>query len=192
MTYNILSVINTAFLSAAEEIPPGTILGFDRALLVRLGVQWLNVAILTAVMIYILYNPVKKFMAERTARIKGDIDSARQNNEDSRELRAKYEGLLTNIGKEREEILDKARREANNEHDRIVFAAQEEAKHIKSRAEDEIRIERENAADEIRTQIVEISTLMASRFIEMSIDHNTQDKYINEALADWSGRKWQA
>jgi F-type H+-transporting ATPase subunit b len=60
------------------------------------------------------------------------------------------------------------------------------------RAEEEIRIERENAADEIRRQIVEISTLMASRFVQVSIDHDTQDKYIDEALADWSERTWQA
>ena len=192
MTYNILSVINTAFLSAAEEIPAGTILSFDRALLVRLCIQWLNVAILTAVMIYILYKPVKKFMADRTERIRGDIESARRNNEETQRIKAEYESKLADIGKEREEILDKARREANNEHDRIVFAAQEEAKHMKTRAEDEIRVERENAADEIRVQIVEISALMASRFIEKAIDHETQVKYINEALADWSGRKWQA
>ena len=190
MHYKIFSVMT--FLSLADETPPGTILAFDTSLLVRLCIQWLNVGLLTAVLVFVLYKPVKKFMAARTERIKNDIDSARQNNEDSLKLKAEYEKKLEEISKEREEILDKAHRDAVREHDKMIFEAQEAAKHLLTRAEEDIKIERENASGEVRRQIIEISMLMASRFVQVSIDHDTQDKYIDEALADWSERTWQA
>ena len=82
MPYRILSAVLNAAESAGE-LPPGRILGFDKTLLISLGIQWINIALLTAVLIFILYKPVKKFMADRSERIRGDIASARQNSEDA-------------------------------------------------------------------------------------------------------------
>jgi len=148
--------------------------------------QWFNVALLAVIMTVVLYKPVKKFLAERAERIKNDIDSARANNAKAAEIKADYQKMIDNIEKEKEEILTKARRDANKEHERIVLEAQKEAKHLIVKANDEIKVERENAAREIKTQIIEISTLIASRFMEISVDRQTQDKFIEEALADWS------
>ena len=185
--------MTATFLSLADDgVPPGSILSFDKGMLIRLGIQWINIAILTFFLIRILYKPVKKFMEDRAERIRGDIDSARKNNEETQKIKAEYEHKLAEIGKERDEILNKAHRAAVAEHDRVLSAAQEEAKHLISVAHDEIKMERENAADDIRKQIIEISTLMAARFIEISIDHKVQDKYIDEALSDWSEKTWQA
>jgi F-type H+-transporting ATPase subunit b len=72
-----------------------------------------------------------------------------------------------------------------------VFAAREEAKHLISKARAEIEADRENASEEVKRQIIELSTFMAGRFVELSIDKESQDKYIEEALADWSDQTWQ-
>jgi len=134
----------------------------------------------------ILYKPVKKFMTDRAERIRDDIDSARLNKEQAMGIKADYQKMIDNIEKEREEILSEAYRAAVKRSDQILFDAQEEAKYLLIKAKDEIKIERENAADEIKMQIIEISNLIASRFVEVSVDQQTQDKYIDEALADWS------
>ena len=177
---------NRFFLSAAESLPDGNVLAFDAEFLIKLGLQWLNVVVLFVFLTFLLYKPVKNFMAARAERISGDIDSARLSSEKAEALKADYQKMLDNIDKEREEILNEASRAAVKKHDQIIFDAQEEAKHIKTKAKNEIKIERENAANEIKNQIIEISSLIASRFVEVSVDQQTRDRYIDEALADWS------
>lgn len=175
-----------AFVVQTEDImPAGSILQFDKALLIKIGIQWFNIILLTVVLVLVLYKPVKKYMSDRAERIKSDIHSARLNNENALELKRKYEKLIDNVEKEREEILSQAHRMAMERSDQILLSARQEAKHMLKKAEDEIEVERENAAEDIKRQIIELSTLMASRFVEVSIDRQTQDRYIEEALADW-------
>jgi F-type H+-transporting ATPase subunit b len=177
------------FDGGAEE---GTILHLDLALICQLAIQWFNVLLITFLLMLILYNPVRKFMTDRAERIKNDIESAKKNNLEALEHKAEYERLIADIAKEREEIIFKAHREAVDEADRILFEAQEAARDLIQKAKDEIRLEHENSADEIRRQIIEVSTLMAARFIEFSMDSATHNRFIDEALEDWSEHKWQA
>ncbi|MCL1805880.1 MAG: F0F1 ATP synthase subunit B [Clostridiales bacterium] len=169
-------------------MPAGSILEFNTAFLIKSGIQWLNIIALTAVLVFLLYKPVKNFMAGRAERIAKDIESARKSNEKAREDRIHYERLIAGIEEEREEILNEAHRIAVERSDQILIAAREEARHLMAKAEDEIKTERENAADEIKRQIIELSALMASRFVEISIDRNVQEAYLDEVLENW--REW--
>jgi F-type H+-transporting ATPase subunit b len=176
-----------AVLSAAgAELPPGGILAFDRATLIRGGINAFNIALLAFFLIRFLYNPVKKFMAGRTERIRNDIAAAKKTNEEAQELKSNYEKLIANINAEKEEILKEARKASGEEHDKMLFAVKEEVAEMKRRASDEIEVARKNAADGIKRQIIELSAAMAARFVSVSIDKEAQDKYIDEALSDWS------
>ena len=181
-----MSLLGRVVLSAGESLPPGGILNFDTQTLVAGGIQWLNIIVLAVIMYFVLYKPVKKFLGDRAERVSDDIDSARLNKEQALGIKADYQKMMDNIDKERDEILSEAYRTAVKRSDQILFDAQEEAKYLIIKAKDEIKIERENAADEIKMQIIEISNLIASRFVEVSVDQQTQDKYIDQALADWS------
>ena len=169
-------------------MPPGSILEFNKAFLLRSAIQWLNIILLTVLLVFLLYKPVKGFMAARASRIARDIESARKNYEKAKEDKAHYDRLIANIEEEREEILGQAHRIAVERSDQILLAAREEAKHLLVKAEDEIRIERENQTEDIKRQIIELSTLMASRFVELSMDRKTQEKYLDEVLENW--REW--
>ncbi|MDR0469020.1 MAG: F0F1 ATP synthase subunit B [Peptococcaceae bacterium] len=169
-------------------MPSGSIIEFNTAFLIRSGIQWFNILLLTALLIWLLYKPVRKYMDGRAARIAQDIESARNNSEKAREDMAHYEQLIAHIEEEREEILNQAHRAAVERSDQILLTAREEARHLLAKAEDEIRIERENVSDEIKRQIIELSALMASRFVEVSIDRRTQEAYLEEVLENW--REW--
>lgn len=188
-------MLDRIFLSAAETaegLPPGGLLSFDMETILRAGAQAFNVLLIIFILAFVLYAPVKTFMAARTARIANDMDSARRDKEKAAEIKADYQKVMDNIDKEREEILERARRKANEEHGRIVADGHKAAEELKAKAHDEINIERANAADEIKKQIIEISTLIASRFVrDLSVDSATQDRYIDEALADWSESKYE-
>lgn len=170
-----------------EEVPAGAILSFDKNLLVSIGIQWFNILLLTAVLVFILYKPVKKFMAARTERIKNEIEAARGEREEAFELKEKYERLITEIEKERDDILLQAHKKSMEKSDQMLFDARRETEAMYNRALADLEVERTNVLDEMKKQMIEISMLVAGRFIEVSIDRETQDKYIEEAFADWEG-----
>ena len=173
-------------LSTAESvIPPGSILHFDRDLLISIGIHAFNVILLTIILVLILYKPVKKFMADRTARIEGTIGNANRLREEAAELKKQYEQKIEDIEKEREEILKKAHQTAGERVDQMLLEARREADAVYNRAMAEMEMERARSQNEMRTQIIEIATLMAGHFVEVSIDPETQNRYIDEAFADW-------
>ncbi len=55
----------------------------------------------------------------------------------------------------------------------------------------EIAAERINSEADTKRQLIELSTLIAERFIEVSIDTQTQEKFVDEALAGWEEDLWR-
>lgn len=182
-----LPAMQALLLTAQSEMPEGTILSFDKSLLINTAIMWVNVLILTVVLAFLLYKPVKKFMAARSERIKGEIEAARAEREEAMELKEQYELLLADIESEREKVLRKAHKKAVEKSDQMLFDARREAEAMYARNLAELELQRKNINDEMKRQIIEISTLMAGQFVEVSIDRDTQDRMIEEAFDDWEG-----
>ena len=182
--------MHTMLLSVAQtaaELPEGGILNLDKSLIITMIAQIINVALLTVILVFILYKPVKKFLNNRTQRIKQELDNAGALNEEARELKEKYEKLIDNIEEEREELLRQSQKKAVEKSDQLLFDAQKEADKLQKRVMDDLEIERRNMQDEMMRQIIEVSYVMANRFVEVSIDEETQNRFIEQALADWDG-----
>lgn len=175
---------------AAEAVPEGTILEINKRMLLNSAFYFLNILILAGVLIFLLYKPVKKFLKERTERIQSEIDTAQSEREDAQELKELYEQKLAEIDQEREEVLSQAHKKAMERSDHILQEAREEADTIAARGLAELELERDNMEDELKRQMIELSLMTASRFVEVSLDRETQDQYIDEALADWEEGLW--
>ncbi len=167
-------------------------LGFDTQFLIGIGFQLLNTGIIVGILAYFLYEPVKKFMAERQARIEKQINDAEKLEKDALALKEEYEQKLSKINVERTELLEDARKRAGQTEAEIIAKAKEEANKIKERAMLDIEREQEKAKDEMRTQIIELSTTMASRYVQANIDNETQNKLLDEVISDLGEIKWQA
>lgn len=170
---------------AAQAADEGTILSFDKNLIVSLGIMWFNVIVLTAALVFLLYKPVKKFMADRGKRIQNEIETARRQRDEAQDLKEQYERMIASIEDEREEILRQAYKKAMEKSDQMLFNARREADAFYSRALADLEVERQNIQDEMKRQMIDISVLMAGRFVEVSMDRVAQDRYIEEALAEW-------
>ena len=166
-------------------MPEGTILHFDKTLLIEIGIYMVNILLLVGVLAFLLYKPVKKFLDQRRGRIEGDLDAARRQREEAEQLKAQYERMLADIGEERDEILSGAHKRAVERSDELLFEARREAEALHARAVAELELERKNAFNDMKEQMIEISALMAGRFVKVSMDRETQDRYIDEAFADW-------
>ena len=171
--------------AAAGDMPDGAILSLDKALIYKILIQFVNVSILIAILIYILYKPVKKYLANRANKIRDELENSKRIREEALELREKYENMIADIEAEREEILRQTHRKAVEKSDQLLFEARREVEVIHNRAKTELEAERENMSGEIKRQIIEIAHMMAGRFVQLSINRETQDKLIEQALADW-------
>ena len=182
--YRLFEVGAVPFAAGAAD---SGILNLDKNLLFTMGIQILNVTVLTIILVFLLYKPVKKFLSDRTKRIKGEIDEASGIHEDAVGLKGQYETLLAGIEVEREEILRQTHKKAMEKSDQMLFEARREVEAIYNRAMAELEMERKNAKDDMQQQIIEISHMMASRFVKLTIDQETQDRMIKQAFADWNG-----
>lgn len=176
--------------AAAEALPKGSIISFDIELLKNLAMIWVNVIILIAVLAFILYKPVRKFMDDRGQAIKNKLDHAKTTLDEADELKEQYEGKLRDIDKEREEILAQAYKKAMERSEHILKEAREEAENIYAHTMAELEEEKVSVQDELRRELIELSVLVAGKFIEKSLDEETHDKFIEDALQDWEEGLW--
>ena len=166
------------------------ILSLDVNMLKDVAFQLWNTVILCAVLSYLLYKPVKNFLAARRERIAGEINSAESKLAQADKMKALYEGKLKAIDKEKESILSEARNKALQREQEIIAEAKAEAEALKNRAMVDIQREQEKAKDEIKKQIIEVSSIMASKFVAASIDQSQQDKLVDEVISDLGEVKW--
>ena len=169
------------------------ILGFDTAFIMGILFQWVNVAFIIFILSWLLYKPVRDYLYNRRERISKEIETAARNLQISQETKANYDAKLANVGLEREEILDAARKTANDRSSEIIAGANSEAGLILERARREIAQEREKARDEIREQIIQVSAMMAEQLLgsQINADEATKDRLLNQAIAELGDVSWR-
>jgi F-type H+-transporting ATPase subunit b len=172
------------------EAASGSILHLDSALLIELGIQWFNTIVLTLILAKVLYKPVKKFMDSRSERIARQIGEAKDAEQVAQALKTEYESKLRDIETERAEILDTTRKKALEKSGEILNEAKTDAGRIRDRAAHDISMEQDKIRDSMKKEIVNISTLLAGRFVTASLDKKTRDRLIQETLRELEDVQW--
>lgn len=168
----------------------GRIFGLDFQLLGDAVFVAINVFILFMVLSKILFEPARKMLENRKAKIKLDKETAETEKEQAIRMKKEYEEKLANIDKQADQILAEARKKALKREDEIVNTAQQEAHQIIQRANKEIELEKKKVQDEVKQQIVEIATVMAEKIIATSIDTSKQNALIDETLKEMGDNTW--
>lgn len=178
-------------LLMAQAVPEGRVFGLDAQTFNSAVIQLINAVILAAALGFLLYKPLKNFLHKRTERIQSQIDEADADMAEAKRLIAEYEKKLTDIEKERKEILEDARLKAADERKIILEEAGQEADEIRKRASERVLAEQEHIQEETRLYIIEIASLMAEKYITQTIDPKTQDRLFEETLAQMEDVQWQ-
>ena len=139
---------------------------------------------------YLLFNPVRKMLAERQNRIKADIDSAAADKEDAKALKAEYDEKLKNVDKEAEAILSEARQKALHNEAKIIDDAKKEAQRIIQHANEEALLEKKRVMDEVKQEMITVASMMAGKVVAASIDTNIQDSLVEETLKVMGDSTW--
>lgn len=164
--------------------------GIDWQLLADSTLTIIAVFVLFAIMSYFLFNPARKMLTDRQAKIKGELDDAKASMEEANRLREEYEAKLADINKEAESILSEARKKALASENRIVAEAKEEAARIMERARMEAELEKKKVSDEVKTEIISVASLMAGKVVAASIDTTVQNELIDETLKEMGKDTW--
>lgn len=164
--------------------------GIDWQLLADSTLTIIAVFVLFAIMSYFLFNPARKMLSDRQAKIRGELDDARSSMEEANRLREDYEAKLRDIDKEAESILSEARRRALANENQMIAEAKEEAARIMERARVEAELEKQKVSDEVKTEIISVASLMAGKVVAASIDTEVQDQLIDETLKEMGKDTW--
>jgi len=187
-----VNVLSFGFLYfAASEVPPGRVFGIDSQTLIQVIAHITNVAVLAAVLAFLLYRPVRDILNKRTDRIQGQLMQAEEELEKATELRKKFEQKMSEVEREREEILSEARKVAADSSRRLLTDAKVEADAIKERAASHVEMEWKRAENDMRTAIIDVSGVMAEKFVSLSINEDAHDKLFDETISDLEGMKWR-
>ena len=170
--------------------PPGRVFGMDAQTILQALAHLINIAILAFVMAKLLYKPVRKVLGKRTEKIQGQLAQAEEDMAKANELKLLYEQKIEEVQQERDDILNEARKMASETSQRLIAEARKEADAVKERTAANVELEWERAEAEMKTAIIEISSVMAEKFITLAINKDTQDRIYEETMADLGRMTW--
>lgn len=168
----------------------GRVFGLDTQTLIQIGMQLLNAVILAVALTFILYKPVKAFLNERSKGIQDDIDNANETMSRAKDLIAEYEAKIEDINSERIEIIEAARQEANEERKAILTEAEQEVHTMRQKAQALIAEDKLRLHEELRVHVVDLSSLIAQKYVSVHMDDETQENYFNKMIDELEGSKW--
>lgn len=151
-----------------------------------------NVFILFGLLSYLLFNPAKKMLADRQAKIAGEVEAAAKDKEDAKALKESYEAKLKDINLEAEEILSTARRKALKKESDIIAEANEEASRIIARANAQIELDRKKALDNMKKEMISIASVMAGKVVSETMNTEIQESLLEETLNEIGEGTWQS
>jgi F-type H+-transporting ATPase subunit b len=171
-------------------IPDGRVFGLDSQTFISVVVHLVNLVILAFVMSKLLYKPVREFLYNRSHRIDDQLRHARDEKAAAEKLRIEYEGKLGEISAERGRVLEEARREAEEQRDRVIADAQAEAGAMRAATEEEIAKMKADARDEMRKTIIDTSAAMAEKIVARALDESAFDELFSQTVSDLEDSTW--
>jgi F-type H+-transporting ATPase subunit b len=130
------------------------------------------------------WKPMLAGLQGREARIRGALDEAQTARDEAQKIRADYQAEMSKAQEKIREMMDEARREGQQNKDRMVAEARAEIQSEKDRARGEIQTEREQAVQELWNQTAQLATLVSAKVIGRSLNADDHRNLVNEAVAE--------
>lgn len=176
--------------NAADYSDKARILGFDQQMLISTAIHAATILLLIFILGKVLFKPVSKILVNRKENIAKEFKTIEIENETALALKKEYEIKIAEINKEADEILSNARKKALDQEGKIVQEAKQEADRIHARTSLEIEREKEKVNDDIRKEIIQVATMMASKFVAVSMTEQARNDFYEKALDEIGEDTW--
>ena len=144
--------------------------------------QILNFLILVLILRLVAYKPVLKMLKAREEKIANSINAAEADEQKAKQLLEAYNKQLADARIKAQEIVDKANKRAQEEHDASIAEIRREIEQMRKAAKEDIARERELAAVQMRTQMVALSMQAAGKIISANMDNKTNEKLVSDFI----------
>jgi len=171
-------------------IPDGRVFGLDAQTLISIAVHLVNLAVLAFIMTRFLYRPVREFLYSRAHRIDEQLSRVKEGKAEADALKLEYEGMISNIGLERDKMLEEVRVKAEELRERALEEASLDIKHMKDRALEEIGEMKAMARDEMKRAVIEASSAMAEKIVSYVMDDEAYDHLFEKVISDLEDSSW--
>lgn len=132
--------------------------------------QWINFLIVVAIVTKFAYKPLMKALADRQAKIVGNLETAEKERSAAEELKREYQEQLAQARTQAQAIVDKATKLADQLKEEILTEARAEHGRLLKAAQEEIIREQQRAVDQLRNEMVSLSIAAATKIIGRNID----------------------
>jgi F-type H+-transporting ATPase subunit b len=143
----------------------------------------LNVGILFFVLRAVLFKPVTKFMALRSAKIRDAIEQSEKDKNQAKALLEQYQARLKNADAEADAILRSARENAGQEAEKIIAQARDQAAGLIANARKQIEAEQEAAVAVFRKEAAGLVVAASARLLSRELRSEDNRKYAELLLS---------
>jgi F-type H+-transporting ATPase subunit b len=154
--------------------------------LVTFFVTFVNIGILFFILRAILFKPVTKFMDARAKKIQDTIEQAEKDKSQAKLLLSQYEDQLKHAEEEADKIIHAAREQAGEQADRIVAEAREEAGRYIESARRQAEAEQRSAFAEFRKNAAKLVLAASLKFAGREFRQEDNRRYADMLLEEIS------
>lgn len=132
------------------------------------------------------FPAVKKGLAEREAKIRGDLESAENSMQEAAAKAQEYDAKLADARAEASKIIDEAKEQAALVKADLVKKAEAEAGAIREKANADAQSTATRAMDDIQSQVAQLSVDLAEKLVKQNLDTKTQLALVESYITDLS------
>ncbi len=159
--------------------------------LVNMLVQLTATLVLYFILRKFLYFPIKDLLNKRQDYIMKNVEDSEKNNLKSQVALRDYELKLKEAKKEANEIVDQAKKRADDIVNKSVSDAKEESRKIMEKADKELANKKSMAMDEMKGDMVNIAILAAEKLIGENISTNKDKEIIEKSIEEVGKEQWK-
>lgn len=158
------------------------VFGLDwRSLLFYIG----NFILLAAVLIAVLYKPVKKMLEAKRKSLDDTYAENERLKAESEKTKAEYEKAVEDMKVENARVAAEVAKTAEKRAEELITDAQEQAHAIIDAAKKEAVTQKEQLRTEYRDSVNRLAVQVAQKVLEREVSEKDNSALIEQALSDW-------
>lgn len=126
----------------------------------------INILVLAALIKRFLFKPINAVMEQRKEILDQQIEEIEKQRTEVTAMKGQYEGIIADAKEKNAQIIAEARKNGQDEFDRIVKSANVEARKIIEDAENVAAMEKKKALQSVEAEIATMAVMAAGKILE--------------------------
>jgi len=130
------------------------------------------------------WKPILAALEKREQTIKNDLENAKTEREKAEQLRQQYQDNLAGAKKESQQMIQEARRAAEEARDSTVREARDAARNTIEKAKLEIEAQKVKVSQELKSEVAALAAETVRRILQHGLTQQDQERIISSGLKE--------